>query len=391
MVSVLLEGGLESLEFLLAFADLPSESFELGLIEGKVEGDQNGALDSKKLFTGSVGPDGREKVGIEATHGFSADVQQFGMLGWDQGAHEVKRSLFDGLEVIPRVVALVKDQGDVTDSLAQGSAPLGQLLGHAAEGGGIMLVAGIGVVQQRDFPVGSDQQGQAEEAQVVASVFAAASLGKRGPVVEAVDERKKVRGVKEQTPQIETKSRDGSGRNFLFDGNDRLIINPFHIVPKSLAAQLRGLDPDKTREDGSLVPVTDLGLTSRGDTAIEGSDKEVLPNRGALGAAFGDIAVNRRDDIELLSHMEGGHQGAELADDGFLGMRVGESQGQLLRGTDVFLPDDFGFAVDASAFSEIVIRFAADEFFGKASHQLGHTISVKECQEENYVQNHGYL
>jgi len=370
---------LESLEFLLAFADLPSESFELGLIEGKVQGDQNGALDTKKLFTGSVGPDGEEKVGIEAMHGLSAGAQQFGMLGCDQGADEVKRSLLDGFEVILGVVTLVKDQGDVPDSLAQGSAPLGQLLGHAAEGGGVMLVAGIGVVQQRDFPVGSDQQGQTDEAQVVPSVFAVASLGKRGPVVETVDERKKVRGIKEHTPQIQTKAGDSSGRDFLFDGNDRLFINPFHIVPKSLAAQLRGLDPDQTREDGSLVPVSHLGLASRGDTAVEGSDEEILPNRVTLGAAFGDMAVNRRDDIELLSHMEGGHQGAELADDGVLGMRVGESQGQLLRGTDVFLPADFGFAVNASALPEIVIRFTADEFFGKACHQLGHTTSAKEC------------
>ncbi len=162
MIGVLLEGRLEFLEFLLTFADFPSESFELGLIEGTVEGDQNGALDTKKLFTGSVGPDGGEKVGIEAMHGLSADDQQVGMLGWDQGADEAKRSLLDRPEVILRVVALVKDQCDVTDSLAQGPAPLGQFLGHAAEGGGIMLVARIGVVQQRDFPVGSDQQGQAE-------------------------------------------------------------------------------------------------------------------------------------------------------------------------------------------------------------------------------------
>ena len=267
-----------------------------------------------------------------------------------------------------RIVALVKDQRDVTDSLAQGMAPLGQLLGQATEGGGIMLVAGIGVVQQRDLPIGSDQQGQAEEAQVVPSVFAVASLGKRGPVVEAVDEGKKISGIKEQASQIETKAGDRGGGDLLFDGDDSLLINPLHIVPKSLAAQLRGLDADQAGEDGFLIPVTDLGFTSRGDTAVEGSDEEVLTYRGALGAAFGDIAVNSRDDIELLSHMEGGHQGAEFADDRFLGIRVGESQDQLLRVTDVFLPDDFGFSVDASALPEIVIRFTANEFFSKAGH-----------------------
>jgi len=97
---VSLEGGLEFLEFLLPFADLPSEGFELGFIEGEVERNQNGALDAKKLFTRSVGPDGGEKIGIEARHGLSAEGQQFGMLRWDQGTDEVKRSLFDRLEVI---------------------------------------------------------------------------------------------------------------------------------------------------------------------------------------------------------------------------------------------------------------------------------------------------
>ncbi len=159
MIGVLLEGGLEFLEFLLPFADLASEGFELGLIEGKVESNQNGALDAKKLFTRSVGPDSGEKIGIETMHGFSAEGQQFRMLCWNQGTDEVERSLLDRLEVILRVVAFIKDQRDVMDSLAQGTTPLGQLVGHATEGGGIMLVAGIGVVQQGDLPVGSDQQG----------------------------------------------------------------------------------------------------------------------------------------------------------------------------------------------------------------------------------------
>jgi len=322
-MGVSLEGGLEFLEFLLPFADLPSEGFELGLIEGKVESDQDGALDAKKLFTGSIGPDGGEKMGIEAMQGLSADGQQFGMLRWDQGADEVKRSLLDCLEVILGVVALVKDQRHVTDSLAQGTAPLGQLVGHATEGGGIMLVAGIGVVQQGDLPVGSDQKGQAEEAQVVPSVFTVASLGKRGSVVEAVDEGKEVSGIKEQASQIETESGDRGGGDLLLDGDDSRFVNPLHIIPKSLAAQLRGLDADQTREDGFLIPVTDLGLTSRGDAAVEGGDEEVLTYRGALGAPFGNVAINGSGDIELLSHVKGCHQGAKFANNRFLGIRTG--------------------------------------------------------------------
>ena len=59
----------------------------------------------------------------------------------------------------------------------------------------------------------------------------------------------------------------------------------------------------------------------------------------------------------------------------------------MLRGADVFLPDDLGFAVDASAFAEVVIGFPADKFFGEAGHLLGHTLFLNGCQEENNVVN----
>src|SRR4030042_6992751 len=120
------------------------------------------------------------------------------MLRWHQGTDEVKRSLLDSLEVFLRVITLVKDQCDVLDPLAQGTAPLSQLLGHGGKGSGIMLVARIGVVQQRDLPVGSDQQSQAEEAQVVPAFFAVAPLSQPCPAVAAIDEGKKIGGIKKQ-------------------------------------------------------------------------------------------------------------------------------------------------------------------------------------------------
>ena len=75
----------------MTFADLTSEGFELRLIEGEVEGYQDGPLDSKKFFTGSVGPDSGQKAGVEAMHRLSVDRQQFRMLCGYQGADEVER------------------------------------------------------------------------------------------------------------------------------------------------------------------------------------------------------------------------------------------------------------------------------------------------------------
>ena len=58
LLGMLLEGGLQTLELLLTFADLSAKGFELGLIERAIEGYQHSPLDPEKLFTGSVGPDG---------------------------------------------------------------------------------------------------------------------------------------------------------------------------------------------------------------------------------------------------------------------------------------------------------------------------------------------
>jgi hypothetical protein len=80
------------------------------------------------------------------------------------------------------------------------------------------------------------------------------------------------------------------------------------------------------------------------------------------------MAVNSSDDVELLGYVEGGDQGAKLPDDGLLRIWPGESEDQLLRVTDVFLPDDLGFTVDASTLTEVVIGFTADELFSEAGH-----------------------
>jgi len=301
-------------------------------------------------------------------HPFSAYGQQFGMLGGHQGADEVERPLFDRLEIFLRVIPLVKNQRDVLDPLAEGPASLGQFFSYAGEGRGIMLVAPIGVVQQGDVAVGGDQERQTQEAQVVPSLFAMPPLGECGPVVEGVDEGEKVGGIKDQTTQIEAKARDGGGSALPFDEYDGLGVDPLHVVPKPLAAQLRSLDADQSGKDSLLIPVADLGLASGGNTAVEGSQEEVLPYGGTLGAAFGDMAVNGGDDIELLGHVEGGGHRAKFSDDGFLGIGTGESEDQLLGGADVFLPDDLGFAVDASAFAQVVIGSPADEFLSEASH-----------------------
>jgi len=356
------------LELALTLTDLAPQGLELGLVEWVVIGYQHSALYPKDHLTCPIGPDSRQLALVKAMHLRALDSQELWMLRWHQRADEMKRPLLDSSEVFFGIVPLIKDQSDVTDTLTKGAAPLGQFFGHAAEGDRIMLVAGIGVMEQRNITVAGDQQSQTDNTQVVPSFLAVASLRELWSVVETVDKGEKVCGVKKQAPQVETKARDRSGRDFPLDMDDGVFVDTVHVVPKPLTGQLRDLGAQQARQNGLLIPFTDLGLAAWSDTPIEAGDKQVLPHGRALSAALGDMAVDGGSDIELLSHVEGGNQRTKFTDHTLLGLRVGESKDQLLGGADVFLPHDLRLAVDALTLAQVVVRPAADELFNEARH-----------------------
>ena len=106
------------------------------------------------------------------------------------------------------------------------------------------------------------ERDQAEEAQVVPALFAVVPLRKPCPAVEAVNEGKKIGGIKKQAPQIEAKARDGRGGGLPFEIHDGLLVDPLHVISKPFATQLRSLDADQPWEDGFLIPVADLRFAS---------------------------------------------------------------------------------------------------------------------------------
>ena len=197
-----------------------------------------------------------------------------------------------------------------------------------------------------------------------------------GPVVEAVDEGEKVGGVKKEAPQIQAKARDRCDRQFLFNLGDGLFLNAVHVVPKALAGQLGTLDAEQARQNGLVIPFTHFGLATRGDTPVEAGDQEVLAHGRSLVPAFGDMSVDGGYDVELLGYVEGRNQGAELADDDVVGLRIGKAPDQLLTRADVFCPNDLRLAVDALTLPQIVVGPAADDLLGEARHDVrSYTIS----------------
>jgi hypothetical protein len=158
-LGVTFERCLQHLEPAPPFVDLSTQRLALGLQQGTVDGDQDRTLGAEDLLASAVGPDRRQLGLVQTTHLGPLDGQQFRVLRGHQRADEMKRTLGDRPQVGRRVVALVEDQGDVDGALRQLAAASRELAGDRAEGFGVVLVAGVGVVEQRHIAVGRDEQG----------------------------------------------------------------------------------------------------------------------------------------------------------------------------------------------------------------------------------------
>src|SRR5712692_7033741 len=110
------------------------------------------------------------------------------MLGWDQGTDKMTRPLLYLFQVIFGIVALVKHQGDIAHLISQDSAPISQFLGDAAESRGVMLIAGVGVMKQRNFSIGSDKQSQSHDPKIVTALLAVPTLRQLVSGIEAINE-----------------------------------------------------------------------------------------------------------------------------------------------------------------------------------------------------------
>ena len=80
------------------------------------------------------------------------------MLGRYQRADEVKRGLVHLLEILGGVVPLVEDQRDVGNPAREILAPSHEFIRHTLESDAVVLISGVGVMEERDVAVRCDQQ-----------------------------------------------------------------------------------------------------------------------------------------------------------------------------------------------------------------------------------------
>ena len=116
------------------------------------------------------------------------------------------------------------------------------------------------------------------------------------------------------------------------------------------------------------VPVGELQFAGGGNRAVDGGQKQILPDGEALVALGRKDGIEQLEQIQTLSDVE---EGGDISESGHLrfeGLRrlLGAFGGghEIVDFAEVDLADDLGFAIDALAIAGVVIGVAADLFGG---------------------------
>ena len=157
--------------------------------------------------------------------------------------------------------------------------------------------------------------------------------------------------------------RDGGGGQILLDGRHLLGGDAFHVVPKSLTGKLRQGQGQEARQDGLLIPVSHLSLTTGSDTAVEGGEEQVVADRGPLGTSLGDVTINGGNDLESLGDGEKGGRSAKFPECKLGRFGTQEAVEDGLGCPQINGGDDLGLTVHALALAQIVVGLAAQDLF----------------------------
>jgi hypothetical protein len=230
-------------------------------------------------------------------------------------------------------------------------------------------VAGVDVVEEGDVEILGDEQREAHDAQVGPLLLALAPLGQGRGRIEAIDEGIEVRRVVQQAGELDLEALDEGAGEVLLDGADFLGIEVAQVVPEALAGELAGRDGQEAAQDGALIPLRQPGLAGRGQAAVQGRQGDVGAHAHALGA-LARMAVNGRDELQLLRQVIQGGGCGEVPQDDFPGRRRHRrgphGRGDALRLAEVLLPDDLRFPLHALAFARVPVGVTPDQFLLEA-------------------------
>src|ERR1700739_476345 len=147
--------------------------------------------------------------------------------------------------------------------------------------------------------------------------------------------------------------------------------NLFEGVPEGLRGKALGRETPLGSKGGPLVPATNFGFWPGITEAVKGGGEEIVSGPGP-GPRSRPQGFEQRPQAGLFGSQPQGAGEAEVSQGGGEGNRGGlllDEFGDFFGGAEIGLMNDAGFAVDASAFDEVVVEAGGLFLFDEASHR----------------------
>ena len=252
-----------------------------------------------------------EERTFEVMESFQRNVQQILVLGRDKRANEMVRRTVQSLNVFLRIVPFIENQCNALTFLFEHLVAGDQIVQYLAKGDSIVLVSFVGLGKQRDMEIPGNQQRQADNAEIRAFGLGVAALSQLARVVRR-KESVEVGGVVKKRSQINIQPFNHSPRNVIFDLRNSRLVKIVHVVPEALTPQGCRVERKKPNQNGVPVPGGEFALACRRKRPIQGCQQYILAHRSPL-VSFRGVAVDRADNIQLLSHVPECGGGTEVA------------------------------------------------------------------------------
>jgi hypothetical protein len=284
-------------------ADLPLE-------QSATSSDYDRAFLSKNLFLRAMNANALEQRTFKVAEPLQGNGQKVLVLGGNKRSYKMVGGTVQDLNVFLRIVPFVENQRNALTFFFEHLVAGNEIIQNLAEGDRVVLIPLVSLGKQRNVKIPRNQQGQADNAKICPFGFGVSSLSQLGPVVRG-KKRIEVGSVVKESTQIDVQLFHNSPRNIVFDLGKNRLVKVVHMVPEPLTPQSYGADGEEPAQDSIPVPCGEFALAGRCNRPVKGRQQYILPYGSAL-IAFRGVAVDRADDVQLLSRVPESGGGAEI-------------------------------------------------------------------------------
>jgi hypothetical protein len=277
---------------------------------------------------------------------------------------ELQLQLVDQPEVVVRIVALVEHQcGFRQDRLRPGQFPekRREATQHARKLFGVVALAFVDVVEQRQTAVGRAKQSVTDLPQVVAALLILATLGQFATQVESIDKRVEIGAVIANRTEVDLFPLDGVAEQSLPDASGSPVVDAVHVIPEALRTEgLLGGFGEVPPEGGLRKPFGDGTFAFGADGAVDGGDGEILAEGEGLFSLGADL-VHERNELSTPSLLPEGFGQSPLKDFGVERRGAGlDGLHDIFELAEIFLPDAAAASVFTRPAGIVIVRISVN-------------------------------